>query len=533
MKKLLLLAALLIAGQAHAQAPQAPDNFPGGYYNSAPFTLSTKQPAPFQLDTNGNLKVNVASGGGSGGTSSTFNAAFPATGTAIGQSSGGNMVPFVSTNGTALDVNCTVGCAGGSFNNNADNVATSASNGQAAAWAYVWDGSAWDRLYGDSTNGAFVNVKTGTLTAVTTITNPVTVTDGAGSLNVIVDSGTLTAVTSITNSVAVTQASGSVASGAYSSGAFASGSIASGALASGSIAAGAIAAGATAIAENEDTASASLDRGVKALVIQRATPADTAADLDYSFLQMSAGRLWTSTVIDSVTATNISTNLAQIAGNTASTGNGGTGTGVLRVAQVNDGTGVLATVTNVATIGTSVTPGTAAANLGKAEDAALGSGDTGVMALAVQIATPADSAADNDYSPLQMKGGLLFTTALGSTVGGNSSYVVEPGASDNHVVIKAGAGTVYGIIATTKHTAAQYLRLYNATTGFNGCNSATNIQFEAIVPAASTGAGFVIPLPAGGIAFATGISICFTGAYGNTDTTSATASVSTVNVVYK
>ena len=33
-----------------------------------------------------------------------------------------------------LNVNCAVGCAGGSFNNNADAVATSATNGQAAAW---------------------------------------------------------------------------------------------------------------------------------------------------------------------------------------------------------------------------------------------------------------------------------------------------------------------------------------------------------------------------------------------------------------
>lgn len=40
-------------------------------------------------------------------------------------------------------------------------------------------------------------------------------------------------------------------------------------------------------------------------------------------------------------------NLNQLAGNGVSTGNGASGTGVLRVAQVNDGTGVLATVTTV------------------------------------------------------------------------------------------------------------------------------------------------------------------------------------------
>lgn len=43
-------------------------------------------------------------------------------------------------------------------------------------------------------------------------------------------------------------------------------------------------------------------------------------------------------------------NLAQIAGNTVSTGNGASGTGVVRVAQVSDGTGILAGVTTITTL---------------------------------------------------------------------------------------------------------------------------------------------------------------------------------------
>jgi hypothetical protein len=48
---------------------------------------------PANLDSSGNLKVNVAAGGASGGTSSSFGSAFPATGTAIGfkDSAGTNM----------------------------------------------------------------------------------------------------------------------------------------------------------------------------------------------------------------------------------------------------------------------------------------------------------------------------------------------------------------------------------------------------------------------------------------------------------
>ena len=96
------------------------------------------------------------------------------------------------------------------------------------------------------------------------------------------------------------------------------------------------------------------------------------------------------------------------AGVLATTGNGASGTGVQRVTLANDSTGVIATVstvtsvTNVATIGTSVTPGTAAANLGKAEDAVVGSGDTGVAVLGQLQATPSASAADGDYGTFKL-----------------------------------------------------------------------------------------------------------------------------------
>lgn len=56
------------------------------------------------------LDVNIKSGGGSGGTSSTFGAAFPATGTAAGMSQGGNMVALTGTTGN-LNVQC-ANCSG-------------------------------------------------------------------------------------------------------------------------------------------------------------------------------------------------------------------------------------------------------------------------------------------------------------------------------------------------------------------------------------------------------------------------------------
>lgn len=97
----------------------------------------------------------------------------------------------------------------------------------------------------------------------------------------------------------VTQSAITAASGAFASGALSSGSVASGAFASGSIAAGAVAAGATSFVKLEDVLSADADAGVPALAVRKATPANTSGtDGDYEFLQMSAGRLWTSATID-------------------------------------------------------------------------------------------------------------------------------------------------------------------------------------------------------------------------------------------
>jgi hypothetical protein len=55
----------------------------------------------------------------------------------------------------------------------------------------------------------------------------------------------------------------------------------------------------TNVAKLEDDASAHQDAGIPFLAVRKATPANTSGtDGDYEFLQMSAGRMWTSAVID-------------------------------------------------------------------------------------------------------------------------------------------------------------------------------------------------------------------------------------------
>ena len=137
----------------------------GAEFLTTPPTLTNGQMVPFFTDINGNLKVNVVVGGGTGGTSSTFGAAFPGTGTAIGAKNGANMVNLVADGSGNLDVNCIVGCAGGTTSNATSGVATSATNGASVAWLYLFNGTTWDQAQADASKNLKVNVAAGAVTA--------------------------------------------------------------------------------------------------------------------------------------------------------------------------------------------------------------------------------------------------------------------------------------------------------------------------------------------------------------------------------
>lgn len=117
--------------------------------------------------------------------------------------------------------------------------------------------------------------------------------------------------------------------------------------------------------------------------------------------------------------------------------------------------------------------------------------------------------------------------------GGATPYTpFVPAASDNHQTVKNGAGTAYSVSVTNNSATKNYLRLYDAGTGFNGCASATGVIFAMEIP--PTDSGFSVPLGgAVGLSFSTGLSLCVTSGFGLTDTTAATATAMYVNVAYK
>ena len=186
---------------------------------------------------------------------------------------------------------------------------------------------------------------------------------------------------------------------------------------------------------------------------------------------------------------------------------------------------------SLTSISASVVPGTAATNLGKAEDAAHTTGDTGVMSLGVRAATPTDRSAgstDGDYEPFAVNAsGAVWVTQTPTTTGGLSTFR-SIDIDETEEEIKATAGQVFGWYLTNLATTRRYIKFYNAT--------------AASVTVGSTTPFLTIPLDAGqsanveftnGIAFSTAISVAATNLLADNDATAPGANEVVGNIFYK
>lgn len=197
--------------------------------------------------------------------------------------------------------------------------------------------------------------------------------------------------------------------------------------------------GATALGKAEDAAHSSGDVGVMALAVRQSTATDLSAgntNGDYEPLQVDAsGRLWVNAgAVGTITPGTAASSLGKAEDAAHSSGD----VGVMSLAVRN------ATATDLSAGNTdgdyeplqvdasgrlwvnagALTPGTAAANLGKAEDAAHSSGDVGVMALAVRRATATDLSAgntDGDYEPLEVDASGRLWTHVGAIDAGSAT----------------------------------------------------------------------------------------------------------------
>ena len=199
-------------------------------------------------------------------------------------------------------------------------------------------------------------------------------------------------------------------------------------------------AGATNLGKAEDAAHATGDVGVAAMTVRaNAATALSGADNDYQpLISDTNGRLHTN---DASTTAALSGNEFQV-------------DVVAALPSGTNGIGKL-TANSGVDIGdvdvTSIVPGVGTTNLGKAEDVAHGTGDVGVMALAVRKATPADvSNADGDYEPLQMDNGRLWTsTALEAGTNAIGKLAANSGVDIGDVTLTAGTAAIGKLAANS------------------------------------------------------------------------------------
>lgn len=204
-----------------------------------------------------------------------------------------------------------------------------------------------------------------------------------------------------------------------------------------------------------------------------------------------------------VTAGNaLQSDLTSIAGTATATSNGGVSAGTQRVTLANDSTGV------IASISTSITPGVAAANLGKQEDAGHNSGDTGVMALGVR--QDVQSALTNttlDYAAQTSDSvGSQYTTLSASTGAIGASMYWNSGLTSTKVAVNASGGNLYGYHLYNPNTTVAYVQFFNVASASVTVGTTAPNMVIAIPPL-----GWADAPPSGpAIGFATALTVAAT-----------------------
>lgn len=339
----------------------------------------------------------------------------------------------------------------------------------------------------------------------------VTVTDGSGALNVIVDSGTITAVTAISNALPAGNNNIGDVDVATLPG--------------------------TGVEDAGETAGGTLHMMGSVRRDTAASSAGTTGD-NATINTDASGRLWvnpgTIGVEDAAeTAAGNLNMVGTVRRDTAASSAGTTGDN----ATLNtDANGKLWTNADV----TAVVPGTGATALGKAEDAAHTTGDTGVAILCRRIDSAASSAGTSgDYATVDCDS--AGRTRVAATIfdssgnevtfptAGLTSYL-SSAASTNATSVKGSAGTVYGYNLINTTSTLYYLRMYNLSSAPT-CSSSTGFVQSIPIPASTSGAGVQIQKNIGQ-AFTTGIAFCLTGGAGSTDNTNAATGVF-VDILYK
>jgi hypothetical protein len=152
--------------------------------------------------------------------------------------------------------------------------------------------------------------------------------------------------------------------------------------------------------------------------------------------------------------------------------------------------------------------------------------ETTVAAMAGDLGDSADAEAASGNGSL-----IAIAKRIRTLLGPWTPSRVISAASTNATNVKGSAGTVGFIHAINLNAAVRYLKFYNKATSPTVGTDTPILTLP--IPASTTGAGFVIPVPVGGIDFTTGISLALTTGIADADTGAVAANEITVNLGYR
>lgn len=180
----------------------------------------------------------------------------------------------------------------------------------------------------------------------------------------------------------------------------------------------------------------------------------------------------------------------------------------------------------VASISTSVTPGTAAANLGKARDAVAGATDTGIAMLGIRRDSPtAETPVVGDYVVPQIsgKGETWFRD-----IGAPTPHHAISAASTNATSVKASSGTINNIIVCNLNAAVRFFKLYNKATA-----PVVGTDTPVLTQAIPAGQSIPIDLGSRGLFLGTGIAYALTTGIAVTDVGAVAANEHAIHMSYE
>ncbi len=134
----------------------------------------------------------------------------------------------------------------------------------------------------------------------------------------------------------------------------------------------------------------------------------------------------------------------------------------------------------------------------------------------------------------QVDGAHLTAVQTAATSLGASTihYRTSAGATEDEFEVKGTAGVLTGGIVTNTAATVSYLKCSNLTAA-NTTPGSSTVVFGAAIPGATTGAGFALPIPPGGITFSTAITCYLVKGAADTDVAEVGANEVKVNLFYR